>query len=61
MVQVVVTDQNKLESCIRIFRKKTQKEGIIKECRRRVEFEKPSEKRKRKVKESISRMKRKKK
>ena len=61
MVQVVITDQNKLESGIRIFRKKTQKEGIIKECRRRVEFEKPSEKRKRKIKESISRTKRKKK
>ena len=61
MVQVIITDQNKLEMGIRIFRKKTQKEGIIKESRRRVEFEKPSEKRKRKIKESISRTKRKKK
>ncbi len=61
MVQVVIGDQNKLEMGIRIFRKKTQKEGIIKESRRRVEYEKPSEKRKRKIKESISRSKKKKK
>lgn len=61
MVQVVITDQNKVEMAIRIFRKKTQKEGIIKESRRRIEYEKPSEKRKRKIKEGISRTKRKKK
>ena len=61
MVQVVIGDQHKLEMGIRIFRKKTQKEGIIKESRRRVEYEKPSEKRKRKIKESISRSKKKKK
>lgn len=61
MVQVVIGDQNKLEMGIRIFRKKTQKEGIIKESRRRVEYEKPSEKKKRKIKESISRSKKKKK
>lgn len=61
MVQVIITDQNKLEMGIRVFRKKTQKEGIIKESRRRVEYEKPSEKKKRKLKESISRAKRKKK
>lgn len=60
MVQVVITDQNKVEMAIRIFRKKTQKEGIIKESRRRIEYEKPSEKRKRKIKEGISRTKRKK-
>lgn len=61
MVQVIITDQNKVEMGIRIFRKKTQKEGIIKESRRRVEYEKPSEKRKRKIKEGISRSKRKRK
>lgn len=60
MVQVIIADQNKLEVGIRIFRKKTQKEGIIKESRRRTEYEKPSEKRKRKIKECISRSKRKK-
>ncbi len=59
MVQVIVTDQNKLEPATKIFKKKVQKEGIIKEARRRVEYEKPSEKRKRKRKESISRTKKK--
>ena len=61
MVQVIITDQNKVEMGIRIFRKKTQKEGIIKESRRRVEYEKPSERRTRKIKEGISRSKRKRK
>ena len=61
MVQVVITDQNKVEMAIRIFRKKTQKEGIIKKERKRNKYEKPSEKRKRKIKEGISRTKRKKK
>ena len=61
MVQVIITDQNKVEMGIRIFRKKTQKDGIIKESRRRVEYEKPSERRKRKIKEGISRSKRKRK
>ena len=35
MVVVLVSDQTKLDSAIRIFRKKGQKEGIIKEARRR--------------------------
>lgn len=60
MVDVLVTDQNKLESSLRQFKKKTQKEGIIKEARARLEFEKPSERKKRKRKESIARSKKKK-
>lgn len=61
MVTVVVPDKNKLEFAIRLFRKKTQKEGIVKEARRRKEYEKPCELRKRKEQESRSRIKRKKK
>ena len=61
MVTVVVPDKNKLEFAIRLFRKKTQKEGIVKEARRRKEYEKPCELRKRKEQESKSRVKRKKK
>ena len=61
MVTVVVPDKNKLEFAIRLFRKKTQKEGIVKEARRRKEFEKRCEFRKRKEQESKSRLKRKKK
>lgn len=58
MLQVIVGDQNKLEVALRMLKKKIQKEGIIKEARRRAEYEKPSEKKKRKRKESISRIKR---
>ena len=61
MVSVIVPDKNKLEFAIRLFRKKTQKEGIVKEARRRKEYEKPCELRKRKAQESKSRVKRKKK
>lgn len=60
MVAVVVLDKNKLEFAIRLFRKKTQKEGIVKEARRRKEYEKPCEMRKRKEQESKARTKRKK-
>ena len=51
MVKVVIPDKNKLEFAIRVFRKKTQKEGIVREARRRKEFEKPCEMRKRKEQE----------
>lgn len=61
MVKVVIPDKNKLEFAIRVFRKKTQKEGIVREARRRKEFEKPCEMRKRKEQESKARTKRKKK
>jgi len=57
-MQVLVTGRN-VELGIKSFRKKTQKEGIIKEARQRKAFEKPSEKRKRKIDESIARKKKK--
>ena len=46
-----------LEMAIKNFRKKTQKEGIVKESRLRKAAEKPSEKSKRKIKEAIARKK----
>lgn len=51
-MEVVVNGKNNLEMAIRHFRKKTQKDGLIKESRRRNEFEKPSKKIKRKKDES---------
>ena len=42
---------------IRTFRKKTQKEGLIKEARRRKAYEKPSEEKKRRSQESLARTK----
>ena len=56
-MEVLVQGKNGLEMAIRVFRKKTQKEGLVKESRRRNEFEKPSKKIKRKQDESISRKK----
>ncbi len=55
-MQVEITGRN-LELAIKSFRKKTQKENIIKEARRRKAYEKPSEKKKRKTEEAISRKK----
>lgn len=56
-MEVTVQGKNGVEMAIRVFRKKTQKEGLVKESRRRKEFEKPSKKTKRKCDESIARRK----
>ncbi len=53
-MDVVITGKN-LEMGIKAFRKKTQKEAIVKEARQRQAAEKPSEKKKRKTQESIAR------
>lgn len=47
-----------IESLIRRFKKKVIKNGIIQEVKERNYYEKPSDKRKRKKKESIRRIKR---
>jgi ribosomal protein S21 len=59
VVQVVVSDQNRLEASIRLFKKKAQRENIIKEARARMEYRKPSEKKKIKIKENIARIRKK--
>lgn len=56
-MQVTVANKSHLEMAIRNFRKKTQKEGLIKEARRRKAFEKPSEAKKRRKQESLARTK----
>ncbi|MFC1659390.1 30S ribosomal protein S21 [Pseudomonadota bacterium] len=58
MVSVKVPGKSKLEVAIKIFRKKCQKAGIIREARTRKEHEKRSVKRKRKAEESFSRSRR---
>jgi len=52
---VTVNGRSNIEMAIRNFRKKTQKEGLVKEARRRKAHEKPSEKKKRRREESIAR------
>jgi ribosomal protein S21 len=56
-MEVTIQGKNGIEMAIRVFRKKTQKEGLVKESRRRNEFEKPSKEIKRKQDESVARRK----
>lgn len=56
-MQVLINNKSHLEMAIRTFRKKTQKEGLIKEARRRKAYEKPSEEKKRRSQESLARTK----
>jgi small subunit ribosomal protein S21 len=58
-IKVQVTDQSKLEKFFRIFKRMAQQAGIRREAKIRNRFEKPSEKAKRKRRESYDRMKRK--
>ena len=56
-MDVLVHGKGSLEMAIRTFRKKTQKEGLVKEARRRKAYEKPSEEVKRRREENIARKK----
>lgn len=56
-MEVPVTGRN-MELAIKSFRKKTQKEGLVKEARLRKAYEKPSIKKKRKAEESVAKRKR---
>ncbi len=56
-MEVLVHGKANLEMAIRTFRKKTQREGLVKEARRRKAHEKPSEKKKRRIDESVARRK----
>lgn len=51
---VTVYDGN-IEKAMRIFKKKVQKAGILKELKMRSEYEKPSDKKQRKKKEAVKR------
>lgn len=56
-MEVVVHGRGNLEMAIRAFRKKAQKDGTVKEARLRQAAEKPSERKKRRRDESVSRRK----
>lgn len=53
-MQVEITNRN-IEVAIKSFRKRSQKENLVKEARRRKAYEKPSEHKKRKKEESLER------
>ncbi len=56
-MEVLVHGKSNIEMAIRSFRKKSQREGVVKEARRRKAHEKPSERKKRRADESIARRK----
>jgi small subunit ribosomal protein S21 len=56
-MEVTVHGKSNLEMAIRSFRKKSQREGVVKEARRRKAHEKPSERKKRRAEESVARRK----
>jgi small subunit ribosomal protein S21 len=58
VANVVATDNENFESLLRRFNKKVQQEGILAEVRRREHYEKPSVKRKRKMREARKRLRR---
>jgi small subunit ribosomal protein S21 len=53
-VQVIVRDNN-VEQALRAMKKKLQREGIFREMKLRKNFEKPSEKKKRRQAEAVRR------
>ena len=55
MVEVIVRDNN-IEKALRVLKKKLQKDGLFRELRIRQFYEKPSEKKLRKKKESLRRI-----
>ncbi len=59
MVKIVVRNGN-VEQALRVMKKKVAKEGLIREEKARTRFEKPTEARKRKMKEAIRREKKRK-
>lgn len=55
-IQVIVKDNN-VEKAIRELKRKLQRDGLYTEMKRRSSYEKPSNKRKRKQREAIRRIK----
>jgi len=54
----VKVDARGVESAIRLFKKLVLRDGILKELKRRSHYEKPGEKRRRKVREAARRLRR---
>ena len=56
MAEVMVQDGESIESALKRFRKQCEREKLFSEMRRREYYEKPSEVRKRKMKQARKRM-----
>lgn len=59
MSVVIVEENEPLERALKRFKKECQKSGILQEVRKREHYEKPSEKKKRKIEASRRKMRRK--
>lgn len=57
MITVNRNPEEEVESMLRRFRRKVNKEGILNAYRRRLEFVKPSEQQRKKHREALKRMK----
>ena len=58
MAEVVISDGEPFEAALKRFNKRVQQDGILAEARRREHYEKPSVKRKRKMREARKRLRR---
>ena len=58
MPRVEIGDNEPLEKALRRFKKKIEREGIIKQLKARKHYEKPSEAKRRKMREARSKSKR---
>jgi len=58
MPRVEIGDNEPLEKALRRFKKKIEREGIIKQLKARKHYEKPSEAKRRKMRESRSKSRR---
>lgn len=52
MSEIKVKDNESLESALKRFRRECSKSGVMSEYRKRAHYEKPSEKKKKKVQEA---------
>ena len=54
----VVVDDRGIEAALRVFKRLTLKEGLLKDIKRHAHFEKPGDRRRRKTREAIRRRRR---
>jgi len=58
MPRIQIRDNEPLEKALRRFKKKIEREGVIKEVKARKHYEKPSVKKRRKIREAVKKKKR---
>ena len=58
MPRIQIRDNEPLEKALRRFKKKIEREGVIKEVKARKHYEKPSVKKRRKIREACKKKKR---